>query len=132
MQEPRWVWRFDEDQIGDAERNHASEEIAYIALAEVPDEPLTLDPITTSASVTGSTITFDAVASGGANLEYNWNFGDGTETGFGDFASFDHSYATPGRYVISVTVRDPDNARGDKRSVHSARALAARRECPDS
>ena len=100
---------FDEDQLNDAERNHASEEVAYVALAEIPDEPLQVDPLMTTATTSGTGITFDAIASGGTNLEYNWNFGDNTgETGFGAFGSINHTYAAAGRYVISLTVRDMD------------------------
>ena len=98
----------DEDQIGDTERSHAAEEVAYVAVSAAPDEPLTIEPIIAAPEVTGAMIEFTAQASGGFGLEYDWNFGDGTETGFGAFASVQHNYAAPGRYVISVTVRDPD------------------------
>ena len=54
-------------------------------------------------------INFSVNATGGVGLEYNWNFGDGSpETGFGPNASIQHNYAGPGRYVISVTIRDPN------------------------
>ena len=99
----------DEDQINDSERSHTTEEVAYVGLMAAPDEPLAVDPVVTTPQVTGTMINFSLNATGGVGLEYNWNFGDGSpETGFGPNASIQHNYAGPGRYIISVTIRDPN------------------------
>ena len=56
---------------------------------------------------TGIESTFDVTASGSGPLEYSWSFGDGTPaTDFVATSSAKHQYATAGRYVISVTVRN--------------------------
>jgi PKD repeat protein len=53
----------------------------------------------------GSSLEFQATGSGGAGAPYNytWHFGDGT-VGYGAIAH--HTYATPGTYDPTVTVRD--------------------------
>ena len=56
-----------------------------------------------AVSVNGSTST----DSDGSITSYSWSFGDGaTATG----ATASHTYASPGSYDVSLTVRDDDNA----------------------
>jgi len=70
--------------------------------------PLTLDtPPAPPFIVATGTATYTASASGGTNLLYKWNFGDGTaETGWSSESTITHSYANPGTYVITVSVTD--------------------------
>ena len=50
----------------------------------------------------------------GDQLEYTWNFGDGT-TGTG--RAVDHAYAEPGRYESRLTVRNPSTGATDTMTV---------------
>ena len=61
--------------------------------------------VTSQFSTTGNgqTKVFNANASVGAGLTYNWNFGDGF-TGNGGSPS--HTYATPGTYTVNLVVTD--------------------------
>jgi YVTN family beta-propeller protein len=71
------------------------------------DTPLTVAPLASSPSAVGGDFTFNASAQGSGALSYQWNFGDGTaDTEFTCSASVTHRYSTPGRYVVSLTVRD--------------------------
>ncbi len=100
---------FDEDTLGDSERAHTSEQVAYVAFDVPVDVPLTVDPVTPEPEQTGDMVTFSVVANGGDGLLYNWNFGDGSpDTGYTPNAAVAHNYAAPGRYVVTVTVRDPN------------------------
>ncbi|HKX41996.1 MAG TPA: PA14 domain-containing protein [Burkholderiaceae bacterium] len=74
--------------------------------------PLVLDtpPAPPFVAATG-TATYSATASGGANLRYKWNFGDGSpETGWSTESTITHAYANPGTYTITVTVTDDSGA----------------------
>ena len=70
--------------------------------------PLVLDtpPPPPFVASTG-TASYTASASGGANLLYKWNFGDGSaETDWSANASVSHAFAAPGTYTITVSVTD--------------------------
>ena len=70
-------------------------------------DPLTLQPVISSPVQQGSAITFNAAANGSGEVEYRWNFGDGNlDTAYSSSPSITHSFARPGRYVVSLTVRD--------------------------
>ncbi len=74
--------------------------------------PLAVTPIVAAPSVVGGDFTFNATAEGSGSLSYQWNFGDGTpDTGFTSSPAVTHNYVAPGRYVVSLTVRD---ASGDE------------------
>lgn len=63
-------------------------------------------PVTSSAVQTGTSQNYSVSATGGS-LTYSWNFGDGGgDTAFSTSSSISHNYASPGRYVVTVTVRD--------------------------
>ena len=69
--------------------------------------PFSLVPsftLTPSAPTDGQTVLFDASASTGSIVSYEWNFGDGAR---GDGRTDDHAYDTPGTYVVTLTVVDP-------------------------
>ncbi len=97
----------DEDTLGDTERAHTNEQVAYVALNVPVDLPLSVDPILPVPTVSGTDATFSATAAGGDDLLYTWNFGDGTTVGPTTESTVTHSYLTPGRYVVTVTVEDP-------------------------
>src|SRR5690606_39195883 len=55
----------------------------------------------------GTAINYTATVSGGVNVRFNWQFGDGTPaTGFGSSPSTSHVFANPGIYNVTLTVID--------------------------
>ncbi|MCL4303694.1 MAG: VCBS repeat-containing protein [Anaerolineae bacterium] len=67
----------------------------------VGDSAITgLNAANSSPTVLGSATAFTATISGGSNVSYTWNFGDG-QTGSGTTAS--HTYAAAGNYTAIVT-----------------------------
>lgn len=73
-----------------------------------PAARLVIDPVIQRA---GRPVTFDASGSmdpdGGA-LTYEWDFGDGTTVPQRSTPKAEHTYARPGLYAATVTVRDPE------------------------
>ena len=55
----------------------------------------------------GQPVAFSAAVSGGSNVFYAWDFGDGA-TGFGAYV--EHSYAAPGVYTATVSAANPVSA----------------------
>lgn len=83
--------------------------------------PITVQSIAVTPLQMGIGRTYTAVASGGQNLTYEWNFGDGSAAlPASASSSQSHTFAAPGRYVISVTVNG-DN--GDSVLVQFAQAV---------
>ncbi len=73
----------------------------------VVDDVLTVQALSGAAVPVGTPVTLTARAVGGLNPQFAWSFGDGTpDTAFADLPGITHAYATPGRYLITVTVRD--------------------------
>ena len=101
----------DEDQIRDTERNHTSEQVAYLAISAqsngAPSASFTANstsgdaPLTVNADANGSS------DSDGTITNYNWDFGDGN-TAIGVIAS--HQYTVAGSYAVTLTVTDNDGA----------------------
>ncbi len=68
---------------------------------------LTLQPFTAAPKANGSALSFTAQASNGINPRYKWNFGDGTpETAWLTTTAISHTYAGPGRYLVTLTATD--------------------------
>ncbi len=68
---------------------------------------LTVQPLAGIAVAAGTSVAMTAQSSGGLNSQYRWNFGDGSpETSFSSSPSTSHLFSTPGRYLVTVTVRD--------------------------
>ena len=70
--------------------------------------PFVLDtPPPPAPSVAGSTVTYTASVTGGAGIQFQWDFGDGTPpTAFSASATAQHQFAAPGIYYVMVTARD--------------------------
>jgi chitodextrinase len=69
-----------------------------------PGDLVPLFTVTPTAPVDNQTVLFDASGSTGTIASYQWNFGDGAR---GDGRTDDHAYATPGTYVVTLTLVDP-------------------------
>ncbi len=64
-------------------------------------------PPSPAPAVAGASITFTASVTGGAGIQYQWSFGDGTPpTAFSASASVQHVFAEPGIYYVMITARD--------------------------
>ncbi len=58
-------------------------------------------------AVAGTSATFTASVTGGAGIQYQWSFGDGTPpTAFSSAATVQHVFAEPGIYYVMITARD--------------------------
>ncbi len=58
-------------------------------------------------AVAGSSVTFEASVTGGAGVQFQWDFDDGTPvTAFSSSASIAHVFAQPGIYYIMLNARD--------------------------
>ncbi|MFL6670602.1 MAG: galactose oxidase-like domain-containing protein, partial [Burkholderia ambifaria] len=92
--------------------------------------PLTLGSLPAPTFVvTDGTATYSASASG-SNLLYKWSFGDGTpDTAWSTSSSATHTYATPGTYVVTVSVTD-DSGQVRSSSVIQAVYLPATAKAP--
>jgi YVTN family beta-propeller protein len=60
---------------------------------------------TRAPALVGSTVGFSPASASGSNLQYSWNFGDGTSTAFSSTASASKVYGAPGHYAVILTVR---------------------------
>jgi PKD repeat protein len=71
--------------------------VACFGISKDPNDPLA--------------ISVDAGCSSGTNLQYAWDFGDGTQ---GGNAHASHVYGQPGNYIITLTVTDVANQTATK------------------
>jgi YVTN family beta-propeller protein len=58
-----------------------------------------------TAATVGSTVSFSPASASGANLQYAWNFGDGSSTPFSSTSSASRVYGAPGHYAVILSVR---------------------------
>jgi YVTN family beta-propeller protein len=58
-----------------------------------------------TAAPVGSSVSFSPAGVTGADLQYAWNFGDGSSTGFSSNPNAVHTYAAPRHYPVILTVR---------------------------
>ncbi len=64
-------------------------------------------PAPPAPAVTGSSVTYTATVTGGAGIQYQWDFDDGTApTAFSSSPTATHAYTQPGVYYVMVTARD--------------------------
>jgi len=68
---------------------------------------ITLQPLSGPIAAAGSTVSLTGQAVGGVNPEFSWNFGDGTpDSPWSSSPATTHTFAAPGRYIVTLTVRD--------------------------
>ncbi len=71
-------------------------------------ENLSLTALASPPQVSGMDVAFTASPNLSGTLEITWNFGDGSPPqGPSSSLTTSHSYATPGRYVVTVSAREP-------------------------
>jgi YVTN family beta-propeller protein len=82
-----------------------------------------LSPVPAPIARSGNNVSYTAQASCAGPCEYEWNFGDGTgDSGFGSSATASHSYAAPGVYTVTLTVR---NSEGGSSSIEFIQAVGS-------
>ena len=82
---------------------------ATIAIG-VDEPPIVVQPVTTSPSTAGTSVSWTANATG-TGLTYRWDYGDGTPaTAFVASNTTTHVYANAGLYTATLTVRDVTGA----------------------
>lgn len=70
-------------------------------------EPLTLTLVAAPPQRAGIAFNVDATAANGTGLSYSWNFSDGfVPTAFSSTSALSRTINPPGRYLVTVTVRD--------------------------
>jgi YVTN family beta-propeller protein len=68
---------------------------------------LVLQPLASTPKAAGTSVSFTAAASNGVNPRFKWNFGDGTaETAWSANMSVTHTFASAGRYLVTLTGAD--------------------------
>lgn len=71
------------------------------------NDPFELSPLAGAPIGSGAAGTFTASSTGGSNVRYQWDFGDGSPaTGFSTSPVANHTYTTPGRYIVTLTATD--------------------------
>ncbi|MEL7311438.1 MAG: galactose oxidase-like domain-containing protein, partial [Pseudomonadota bacterium] len=96
----------DEDQISDPERVRIDDQAAFVAMAN-NTQPLEILTIDTLPVISGADATLTVVATGPSELTYSWSV-DGIATPFSSDPTFTFSFDSPGRHLVTVTVRDAD------------------------
>ncbi|MGH7358060.1 MAG: galactose oxidase-like domain-containing protein, partial [Candidatus Rokuibacteriota bacterium] len=85
--------------------NTDSESFAWVVEAGPPFVLETPPP--PSPALVGGTVSFEASVTGGAGIQFQWDFGDGTPpTPFSSSATVTHQFAEPGIYYVLLTARD--------------------------
>ncbi len=70
-------------------------------------EPIVINPLSSAPVETGVTQNYVGSAQGDGVLEYSWLFGDGSPaTSFSTDSSASHVFNAPGRYLVTLTVRN--------------------------
>jgi uncharacterized repeat protein (TIGR01451 family) len=65
-----------------------------------------LDAINDSPTLLGNTTTFTASVTAGTNVEYQWDFTDGTVTEWTSSPTSTHTFAQAGTYIVTVRARN--------------------------
>jgi YVTN family beta-propeller protein len=68
---------------------------------------ITLQPLAANPKPSGASQTYTAQAANALNPRFKWNFGNGTpETAWSTSATVSHTFANPGRYLVTLTATD--------------------------
>ena len=77
-----------------------------------------LPPLPPVLAVTG-VASYTVSASGGLNVIYSWDFGDGTPAFFSSVPTATHTFASPGIYNVTVTANDDRGAQASRTAVQT-------------
>jgi len=102
----------DEDTLGDAERNHTTEQIGYVAFdTSASQPPIANISLTPSSGLAPLLVNFDGSGSTDnmAVTSWQWDFGDGNNAS-GQLVN--HTYTAVGNYTVTLTVTDADGLQG--------------------
>ncbi|MFM9925761.1 Ig-like domain-containing protein [Variovorax sp. H27-G14] len=56
--------------------------------------------------VVNGQVVFNPATLGSGGAQYRWNLGNGTQTAFSNQPNYTYTYATPGHYTVTLTVKD--------------------------
>ncbi|WP_447971273.1 putative Ig domain-containing protein [Nitrospira sp. M1] len=73
-----------------------------------PPPSIIINPMPTTPYPIGQSLTYSATVGGGTGIfQYKWLFGDNTpETAYSSSATIAHTFQNPGRYIVTLTVKD--------------------------
>ena len=103
-----------------ATQNHGSENIGWLVFET--DTTFVASVATSAPAPSGQSVAFSATPSTAAGVTYSWNFGDGSSTVTSTSPTANHNYNAPGRYVVTMTLKD---ANGDTNSTSFTQAIHA-------
>ena len=73
-------------------------------------QPISVAPVAAPVIASNGSASYTATGIG-AGLQYRWNFGDGSaETAYSTNANINHTFAAPGVYTVTLSVRDSGGA----------------------
>jgi YVTN family beta-propeller protein len=82
-----------------------------------------VSPVIAPATTGTGAVSYTAASTYPGTLEYQWNFGDGTgDSAYASSPSISHTFASPGVYEATLTVRSAD---GSEATTHFVQAVAA-------
>jgi DNA-binding beta-propeller fold protein YncE len=71
-------------------------------------------PFPAPPMLVGGTVSYTAQTNLAGNFVYQWDFGDGSVSAPSSSPEMSHTYAAPGRYVVTLTITDPVHGSQDQ------------------
>jgi PKD repeat protein len=96
---------YDEDQIANSERNHTTEQVAYMVFGSAGGNLAPTASFTDSCDHLDCNFTDTSTDNDGTVVTWLWDFGDGNGS---SAQNPSHTYAINGDYTVSLTVTDDD------------------------
>jgi YVTN family beta-propeller protein len=73
--------------------------------------PPVVEPVVAPVATGDGAVTYNAASTYPGSLEYQWNFADGSgDSGYSSSATISHTFATPGVYEVTLSVRSADGS----------------------
>jgi YVTN family beta-propeller protein len=70
-----------------------------------------VEPVVAPVATGNGAVTYSATSTYPGSLEYQWNFADGSgESGYSSSATISHTFASPGVYEVTLSVRSADGS----------------------
>ncbi len=100
----------------------ASTSFTWTVLGAVPQVTAVAAPMASN----GSSVSYTPVLTAGAPAEYSWNFGDGSgDTAYAASAAVSHTFAAPGVYTVTLSIRTADGRSSTERFVQAVQGSGA-------